>query len=118
MLGVTTPATPAALTAMPVAEYCDQRVCLSVCLSVCPQHLPNYTSERHHLLVRAGDSRGSVLSWRRCDHSCSWVGLTHGLGRAGLGWVEIFQFLVGRVGSTTAKVLKFERISLMHLKHG
>jgi len=24
----------------------------------------------------------------------------------GLGWVEIFQFLVGWVGSTTAKVLK------------
>jgi len=35
MLGVTTPATPAALTPMPVAEYCDQRVCLSVCLFVC-----------------------------------------------------------------------------------
>ena len=30
-----------------------------------------------------------------------WVGLTHGSG-----WVEIFQFLVGWVGSTTEKVLK------------
>jgi len=29
--------------------------------------------------------------------SCPWVGLV---------WVEIFQFLVGWVGSTTAKVLK------------
>ena len=39
----------------------------------------------------------------------------------GSGWVGLgrdFQFLVGRVGSTTAKVLKFERIVLMHLKHG
>ena len=34
-------------------------------------------------------------------HSCPWVGLTHGLG-----WVEIFQFLVGWVGSTTEKVVK------------
>ena len=40
--------------------------------------------------------------------SCPWVGLTHGLDWAGLGWV----------GSTTAKILKFERISLLHLKHG
>ena len=36
----------------------------------------------------------------------------------GLGWFEIFQFLVGWVGSTTENVLKFERIMLMHLKHG
>ena len=35
------------------------------------------------------------------SQSCPWVGLTHGLG-----WVEIFQFLMGWVGSTTAKVLK------------
>jgi len=42
--------------------------------------------------------------------SCPWVGL---------GWVEIVKFLVGWVGSTTAKVLKkFERIILMHLKYG
>ena len=33
-------------------------------------------------------------------------GLTHGLGWVGLGWVEIFQFLVGWVGSTIAEVLK------------
>jgi len=39
--------------------------------------------------------------------SCPWVGLTHGLGEIGSGWVEIFQFLVGWVGSTIAKVLKF-----------
>ena len=36
----------------------------------------------------------------------------------GSGWVDIFQFLVGWVGSTMAKVLKFERIMLLHLKHG
>jgi len=38
----------------------------------------------------------------------------------GLGWVGLgrdVQFLVGWVGSTTAIVLKFERIMLMHLKH-
>ena len=28
---------------------------------------------------------------------CPWVGLTHGLGWFGSGWVEIFQFLVGWV---------------------
>jgi len=31
--------------------------------------------------------------------SCRWVGLTHGLG-----WVEIFQFLLGLVGFTISKV--------------
>ena len=35
----------------------------------------------------------------------------------GLGWVEIFQFLVGWVGSIIAKILKFEKIMLMYLKH-
>jgi len=35
-----------------------------------------------------------------------WVDPWVGLGWFGLGWVEIFQFLVGWVGSTTAKVLK------------
>ena len=55
--------------------------------------------------------------------SCPWVGLTHRfcwveLGWFGSGWVKIFQFFVGWVGSTTAKVLKIERIILMHLKHG
>jgi len=37
--------------------------------------------------------------------SCPRVGLTHGLGWVESGWVEIFQFLVGWVGSTIAKVL-------------
>ena len=40
----------------------------------------------------------------RACQSCPWIGLTHGLG-----WVEIFQFLVGWVGSTTAKVLKISK---------
>ena len=42
--------------------------------------------------------------------SCPWVGLTHGLGSNGSGWVDIFQFLVGcigLIGSTIAKVLNF-----------
>jgi len=34
-----------------------------------------------------------------------WVGLTHGLGWIGSGWVESFQCL-GWVGFTTAKVVK------------
>jgi len=33
------------------------------------------------------------------DQSCPWIGLTNGL-------VEIFQFLVGWVGSTIPKLLK------------
>ena len=37
--------------------------------------------------------------------SCPRVGLTY-LGWIGLGWVEIFQFLVGTIGSTIAKVLE------------
>jgi len=34
------------------AEYCDERVCLSVCLSVC---------------VHVTYGRGSILLWRRSD---------------------------------------------------
>ena len=40
--------------------------------------------------------------WTNINQRCPWVGLTHGSG-----WVEIFQFLVGWVGSTIAKMLKF-----------
>ena len=44
--------------------------------------------------------------------------LTHCARRFGLG--RDFSVLggLGRVGSTIAKVLKFERIMLMHSKHG
>ena len=42
---------------------------------------------------------------RGAEQSCPWVGLNHGLGWVGSGWVEIFQFLVGWVGSTIAKVV-------------
>jgi len=34
----------------------------------------------------------------RIPQSCPWVGLTHGLGLVGSGWIEIFQFLVGWIG--------------------
>jgi len=44
------------------------------------------------------------LNSTQLNHSCPWVGLTHGLGWVGL--VDIFQFLVGWVGSTIAKVLQ------------
>jgi len=36
----------------------------------------------------------------------------------GLGWVEFFQYLVGWVGSSIAKVVKCGRIMLVHLKRG
>jgi len=47
----------------------------------------------------------------------SWVGLV------GFGWVGLDRDFsvfggLGWVGSTTAEVLKFERIIFMHLKHG
>jgi len=38
-----------------------------------------------------------VLRIYRSVQSCPWVGLPHGLGWVGSGWVEIFQFLVGWV---------------------
>ena len=41
------------------------------------------------------------------DDRLVWVGLTHGLDWIGLGWVHY---------SKSTK--KFERITLMHLKHG
>jgi len=34
------------------AEYCDQRVCLSVCTSVCPRaYLKNNTTELHKISI-------------------------------------------------------------------
>jgi len=78
-------------------------------------------------MYAAGPDRtgGAHLHIRSIDYdqSCPWVGLTHGLGWAGLGWVGLSRDFsvfggLGWVGSTAAKVLKFERISLMHLKHG
>jgi len=44
---------------------------------------------------------GSVYVGAR--QSCPWVGSTHGLGWVWLGWVEIFWFLVGWVGSLLLK---------------
>ena len=41
------------------------------------------------------------------NSECPWVWLSHGLGWVGSGWVEIFQFFVGWVVSTIAKVLKY-----------
>jgi len=50
------------------AEYCDERVCLSVCLSVCPQAcLRDYNFCVCFLCV----DRGSVLLCRRCDTLCT-----------------------------------------------
>jgi len=56
--------------------------------------------------------------WHEPPQNCPWVGLTNGFGWAALGWVEIFQLFVVWVGSSIAKVLKFERIMLMHLIRG
>jgi len=46
-------------------------------------------------------SSAMAESYIRAELSMGWVDPW-----VGLGWVEIFQFLVGWVGSTTAKVLK------------
>ena len=51
------------------AEYCDERVCLSVCVSVCPRsHLRNYTSDLHQFffymlpMAVAQSSSGGVVT--------------------------------------------------------
>ena len=52
----------------PDAEYCDERVCVSVCVFVCPRsYLRNYTSDLHQFFVHVTHGRGSVLHWRRSD---------------------------------------------------
>ena len=59
------------------AEYCDERVCLSVCLSVCVC-VSVCSSVHYHILgttrpiftkfiVHVTCGRGSVLLWRRSD---------------------------------------------------
>jgi len=55
--------------------------------------------------------RGQLLPMFCAELSMGWIDLWVGLG-------QDFSLIVGWVGSTTAKVLKFERIVLMHLKHG
>ena len=52
------------------AEYCDERVCVSVC--VCPRsYLQNYTSELYEFFVHVTYGRGSVLFWHRSDKLCT-----------------------------------------------
>ena len=55
------------------AEYCDERVCLSVCVSVfvCPRsYLRNYSSDLHQFFVHVTHGRGSLL-WRHSDMLCT-----------------------------------------------
>jgi len=59
------------------AEYCDERVCLSlcvvcVCVCVCQwSYLWNHTSsDLHQILVHVTHGRDSVLFWRRSDTLC------------------------------------------------
>jgi len=59
---------------------------------------------RLHLQRRVAADRYAILPEQQ---SCPWVGL---------GWVEIFQFLVGWVHCSKS-TKKIEKIMLMHLKH-
>ena len=53
------------------AEYCDERVCLSVCVFVCPRlYLQNNTSIFTKFFVHVTYGCGSVLLWRRRDMLC------------------------------------------------
>jgi len=64
------------------------------------------------------NTRASTLTTATAELSMGWVDPWVGLGWVGLGRdFSVFGGL-GWVGSTTAKVQKFERIILMHLKHG
>ena len=49
------------------AEYCDERVCLSVCLPVHDQYLRNYASDLYEISMHVLYGRCSVLVWRRSD---------------------------------------------------
>ena len=56
------------------AEYCDERVCLSVCVYVfvCPRsYLRNYASDLPQIFVRVTCGRGSVLLWWRSGMLCT-----------------------------------------------
>ena len=58
------------------AEYCDERVCLSVCLSTCACLSAIISSELHSDLqliffVHVTYGSGSVLLWRRSDTLCT-----------------------------------------------
>ena len=72
------------------------------------------TPHRHKYDAAAGD--GMFLGFDRCtdivgervntEFSMGWVDPRVGLGWAGLGWVEIFSFLVGWVGSWVRNISK------------
>ena len=68
--------------------------------------------------LHGADPTGFGISLPRIVHWLGWPMGWVGLGWVASGWVEIFQLFVVWVGSTVAKVLKFERIMLMHLKRG
>ena len=52
------------------AEYCDERVCLSlcVCVFVCPRsYLRKHASDLHQFFMHVTYDHGSILLWRRSD---------------------------------------------------
>jgi len=56
------------------AEYCDERVCLSVCVCDCLSAIISselYTSDLRHFIVYVTYGRGSVLFWQRSDMLCT-----------------------------------------------
>ena len=77
----------------------------SICSSVSTELrlVTDRQTDRHSAIA---STRAGTVSRGNKNQSCPWVGLTHGLVWIGLRWVEIFQFLVGWIGSTEAKLLK------------
>jgi len=90
-----------------MAPQCDLVWLLRVSQLLRPYLLPQSLRQVHDVLS-AAESVPPISDSE--VQSCPWVGLTHGLGWVGLGWVgsgwvEVFQFLVGWVGSIIAKGL-------------
>jgi len=49
------------------AEYCNERVCVSLFLCVCPSAIISSAYALHEVFALVTYGRGSVLLWRRSD---------------------------------------------------
>jgi len=54
------------------AEYCDERVCLSLCVCFSVRHhISGTLSDLQQIFMRVTYGRGSVLLWRPSDMLCT-----------------------------------------------
>jgi len=87
-------------------HYTQQVIAPGAARRYAPSDGSSTRSGSTHVRGRVRSPNMAKLQAVSAELSIGWVDPWVGLGWVGSGWVEIFQFLVGWVGSTIAEVLK------------